>query len=106
MTTWCTYCDAEATHAVQEILEPLCTTCAAVFKAGQASPDASVVPMPEFEVVEEADERRELTYRVRAVSAERARRMVEEGLVGPIENKSIAQMDGFRNIEFKSVKPL
>jgi hypothetical protein len=106
MATWCTYCDAKATHMVEETEEPLCRACAAVYKTGQLSPDTSVVPIPEFEVVEYVDELRELTFYIKAVSAEAARKLVTDGLVGPTHNKAVASLDGFKNVEIKSVERL
>jgi hypothetical protein len=106
MAIWCTYCDAQATHLVEETQQPLCRTCATSYKAGQSSPDTSVVPIPEFEVIEYADELRELTYYLKALSAEHARQIVEEGQIGPTHNKAVANLDGLKPVEIKSVKRL
>jgi hypothetical protein len=106
MATWCTYCDAKATHMVEQTEEPLCGTCSTAYKTGQLSPDTSVVPIPEFEVVEHAEQVRVLTYRFKAVSPRSAEQMVEEGVVGWIDNKPDPDRTGFKTVAIKGVRRL
>ncbi|MEE9539958.1 MAG: hypothetical protein V3V85_00510 [Candidatus Thorarchaeota archaeon] len=37
----CAFCEAEATHIIEQTNTPICQSCKEVYKCGQASPDST-----------------------------------------------------------------